>query len=91
MNSTWIEALRRDLGLSQAQFGQLFGAHSMTVSRWERGLLSPTDYQQGLMLEFRKSADVRKSTGANEQLGALLVSLGIVGVILLLLQTAKGK
>lgn len=61
----------------------------MTASRWERGQLFPTPYQQGLMLEFRKSADHRKASGASDQLGALLVSLGIVGVIFLLLKAAK--
>ena len=51
-----ISELRSKLGLSQAQFGQLFGVHPMTVSKWERGILKPTDYQLVLMAEFEKAA-----------------------------------
>jgi DNA-binding transcriptional regulator YiaG len=53
MDPSSIVALRHDLGLSQAEFGQLFGAHAMTVSKWERSLLSPSAYQQALMHQFR--------------------------------------
>lgn len=91
MNPEWIKQLREDLGLSQVQFGQLFGVHTMTVSRWERGALSPSDYQHGLMLEFRKSATRRKAAGQDDPLGALLVTMGIVGVIYLLLKAAQDK
>ncbi|NEN87947.1 MAG: helix-turn-helix domain-containing protein [Okeania sp. SIO3H1] len=31
--------VREQLGLSQAAFSKLMGLHSMTVSRWERGII----------------------------------------------------
>jgi hypothetical protein len=44
-----IVVLRRSLRLSQAEFGQLFDAHAMTVSKWERGVLVPSAYQHALL------------------------------------------
>ena len=83
-----IANLRQAMGLSQPEFGQLFGVHPMTVSKWERGLLEPNDYQQALMNEFRKGI-------RNEQLSqavkSALVGAGIAAALLLLLEAAKGK
>jgi len=79
-----IFQLRTDLGLSQVQFAQLFGTHFMTVSKWERGLLVPTDYQQVLMAQFRKTADQKKAQ-AREQLGKILVGAGVIAALVWLL------
>jgi len=49
MSPEEIALLRRDLGLSQVQFGELFGAHFMTVSKWERDVLRPSAYQTVLL------------------------------------------
>jgi DNA-binding XRE family transcriptional regulator len=37
-----IQALRRKLNLTQAEFGDKLNYSSMTVSRWERGLQKPS-------------------------------------------------
>lgn len=44
--------VRKALGLTQAQFAQLLGVHSMTVSKWERRVTMPSAYQTALMNEF---------------------------------------
>lgn len=80
--------LRRDLGLSQAEFGQLFGAHSMTVSKWERSLLSPNAYQQALMSQFRRTVDDQK-TRDSEKVKNLLVGAGVVAALVWLLGSGK--
>jgi DNA-binding XRE family transcriptional regulator len=36
-----VQALRKKLNLTQAEFGNRLGYSSMTVSRWERGLQKP--------------------------------------------------
>jgi putative transcriptional regulator len=72
MDADAVAQLRRDLGLSQAQLGQLLGAHFMTVSKWERGILSPDAYQLALMEAFRNTAD-RKKGEAKKQLRKLLL------------------
>lgn len=88
MNSSLIVALRRDLGLSQSEFGQLFGAHAMTVSKWERAVLSPSAYQQALMQQFRRTADDQKAQ-AQEKVKNLLVGAGVVAALVWLLGSGK--
>ena len=88
MQSSEITSLRRDLGLSQVEFGQLFGAHAMTVSKWERALLSPTAYQQALMDQFRRTAD-QKQEQAQQQVKHLLVGAGVVAALVWLLGAGK--
>lgn len=84
MDPTAIATLRRTLGVSQAEFSQLFGTHAMTVSKWERGLLVPSAYQQALMQQFRKTAD-QKQAEAQEKVKNLLVGAGVVAALVWLL------
>jgi DNA-binding transcriptional regulator YiaG len=88
MTLVQIAALRRSLGLSQVEFGQLFGAHSMTVSKWERGVLKPTGYQVALMHQFQATADARKDQ-AQEQVKNILIGAGVVAALVWLL-SGKG-
>jgi putative transcriptional regulator len=88
MPPTSITSLRRALGLSQVEFGQLFGVHAMTVSKWERGLLSPTAYQLALMDQFQRTADQKKEQ-AQEQLKQLLIGAGVVAALVWLLGSGK--
>lgn len=84
MDSTAIARLRSELGLSQVEFGQLFGTHFMTVSKWERGLLHPTAYQMVLMDQFRKTVDHKKAL-AHEEVKKLLVGAGVIAALVWLL------
>ena len=84
MQAVQIANLRRSLGLSQVEFGQLFGAHSMTVSKWERGVLKPTAYQVALMRQFQTTADEQKEL-AQEQVKNLLIGAGVVAALVWLL------
>ncbi len=86
MNKESIAELRGRLGLNQMEFGNLFGVHPMTVSKWERGTLSPNHYQLALMNEFLRAA---RSKEVRETLGAVLVGAGIAAALLLLLNNAK--
>ncbi|WP_367944871.1 helix-turn-helix domain-containing protein [Aquamicrobium sp.] len=36
-----VKTIREDLGLTQAQFGQLVGVDQSTVSNWEKGETRP--------------------------------------------------
>lgn len=83
-----VKDLRTQLGLPQPEFGQLFGVHPMTVSRWERGALKPSPYQQALMGEFLKAAK-KKDTG--EELKSLLFTAGVVAALYFLLKAAASK
>lgn len=88
MNPSDVVALRQALGLSQVEFGQLFGAHAMTVSKWERGLLVPSAYQQALMQQFRRKADEPKAQ-TQENVKNLLVGAGVVAALVWLLGAGK--
>ena len=81
-----VAHLRKKLGLSQAQFGNLFGVHPMTVSKWERDILNPTDYQLALMMDFEKAA---KKKEVKETIGAVLIGAGIAAALYLLLKNAR--
>lgn len=86
MNRIGVVSLRKNLGLSQVEFGQLFGVHFMTVSKWERGLVTPTPYQLALMAQFAKTAAVKQEE-AREQVKNILVGAGVVAALLWLLSS----
>lgn len=87
MSPVEIYTLRTAMRLTQADFGRLFGVHAMTVSKWERNLLTPTPYQQALMHSFR--AAVERNKAKVQQVQQLLIGAGVVAALLLLLSTAK--
>ncbi len=41
-NAELIKALRRHMGLTQAEFAQKLGVYQQTVSQWEKGAYEPT-------------------------------------------------
>lgn len=88
MNQIQITQLRQDLGLSQVDFGRLFDSHFMTVSKWERGITSPSPYQFALMQKFRETADAKKLE-AQEQVKQLLVGAGVIAALFWLLSNTK--
>jgi transcriptional regulator with XRE-family HTH domain len=90
MNPADIVQLRKDMGLSQADFARLFDAHFMTVSKWERGVSSPSAYQQGLMHQFRMAANTKKEQ-IQEQLQNLLIGAGVIAALFWLLSVAAKK
>jgi molybdopterin-binding protein len=74
------KALRARLGLTQAELAELVGAHPMTVSKWERGLLAPSAHQRRVLRALAESADAgaapaRGERGARRDTVRLLSSL----------------
>lgn len=90
MTSTEIKSLRESLSLTQAQFGQLFGVHPITVMRWEKSEDNqPSDYQLALMDSFKKAAE---DDEVKKTIGKVLIGVGIAAALFLLLKAAlKGK
>lgn len=86
MDTTAIVGTRKRLNLTQARFGELFGVHPMTVSKWERGELKPSEYQETLMKEFSTAA---KDKQVRDTLTGVLIGMGVTAAILLLLNAAK--
>ena len=52
----FITSLREALGLTQAEFGERIGVDKMTVSRWERGTLRPSDDSLAAIAKLRNRA-----------------------------------
>ena len=52
----YITALREALGLTQQEFGERVGVDKMTVSRWERGALRPSDQSLEAIEDLRRKA-----------------------------------
>jgi len=87
MDKDQIAAVRNGLGLNQAEFGQLFGLHSMTISRWESGYTQPSPYQIELIKAFQIASNARDKHWMSE-LKQLLVGAGIVAALVFLLAKA---
>jgi len=86
MDSTQVKNVRKTLGLTQPLFGQLLGVHPMTVSKWERGELEPSEYQQLLIDEFYKAA---KKKEVRDNLNGVLLGAGIAAALYLLLKGSR--
>ena len=86
MSPTEIASLRKSLRLTQEQFAQLLGVHSLTISKWERGVLHPTPYQTALMHSFGKASQRKPELG--EQIATALVVAGVGVALFYLLRAA---
>lgn len=88
MNALNIKSIRELLGLNQLQFAQLLGVHPITVSKWERGIAAPTDYQTAFLSQFQIAAKDRKT---REELKNVLIVAGVIAALVLLFQAASKK
>jgi molybdopterin-binding protein len=52
-----LKLLRERLNLSQKDLGELLGVHVMTVSKWERGVLEPSEHQKRILRALAEAAD----------------------------------
>ncbi len=86
MTPAEVTALRGGLSLTQEQFASLLGVHSLTVSKWERGLLQPSPYQAALMQSFARSRQSAPDVGAI--VGGVLLAAGVGAALYLLLKPA---
>ena len=88
MNASEVAKIRSQLGLSQAQLGELLGVHTLTVSRWERGLLQPTAHQVTLLESFGAARKANKKVG--DEARDALIAVGVVAALLILFSAAAG-
>lgn len=77
----------RDLaGLTQVQLGALLDVHPLTVSKWERGILTPSTYQRSLVESFARAETNRP--GVSREAVHRLTLAGISQALLVLLYHA---
>ena len=86
MSPSEIRALRVSLGLTQEQFATLLGVHSLTTSKWERSVLTPSPYQVALMRSFEASCEQEPRIG--EYVVAALLGAGVGAALYCLLRPA---
>ena len=80
--------MRDRLSLTQPQLAQLLGVHPLTVSKWERSVLTPSVHQETMLQSFAKAA---KKPEVGDAAAAALVTVGVALALLILLQAAFGK
>jgi transcriptional regulator with XRE-family HTH domain len=89
LNAADIRRTRKDLGLTQPQFGQLLDVHWVTVSKWERGEARPTPYQSALIEKFSTAAQREEDVGP--KVANILIGAGIAAALFLLLRAALNE
>jgi transcriptional regulator with XRE-family HTH domain len=88
LSAAEVTRIRRGLGLTQTQLGQLLGVHPLTVSKWEREVLSPSPHQEALLRSFQ--AAQKRDSEIGDEVGRLLVAAGVAVALYHLLKAAFG-
>lgn len=81
-----IRTVRSRLDLSQVQLAKLLGVHPVTVSKWERGVLTPTPHQIALLQSFAKASQEEEKIG--DEVESTLVTAGVAVALYVLLRAA---
>ncbi len=63
-NSELIKALRRHMGLTQAELAQQIGVRQATVSEWEKGIRTPNRAMSKYLTIVSKQAEFYKEEGS---------------------------
>jgi DNA-binding transcriptional regulator YiaG len=61
-NGESVQALRRHLGLTQAQFSEQTGTRQQTISEWETGMYSPRGASVKLLSMIAEKAKFKYDT-----------------------------
>lgn len=72
-----VARARRRAGLTQTRLARLLGVHSITVSKWERGVLAPNARQQAILRALSRPTRAGRAPQAHvadvaEELAGLL-------------------
>lgn len=81
-----VKQIRTDLGLTQQQLSAVLGCHTMTVSKWERGVLRPRPWDLAMLEAFRRA--VQADDGIGPKVYQRLLRGGYAEGLYLLLRTA---
>lgn len=67
-----IAVIREKLGLTQTGLAGIVGVHSMTVSKWERGVLHPPHRERAILRALEAVAQGRTASGPAPELAGFL-------------------
>ena len=79
---------REALGLTQAQWGAVLDVHGLTVSKWERGLLTPNDRAVAIVTRLQDKLAVEVAR-LGVEIRAALESAGALEAFRLLLEATR--
>lgn len=74
------------MGLTQAHFADLLGVHALTVSKWERGKLTPSPRQRAMMKCFGLA--LRNDRQIGDRATQILLESGAVEALFLIMKSA---
>lgn len=55
MTKLHIIKIRKSLKITQPTMAQILGVHPLTISKWERGILTPNGFQMSLLHAFNNA------------------------------------
>lgn len=77
MSGPAVREVRRALGLTQAELAELFGVHEVTVGRWERGELRPSNWQADALEVLRAAPELAAPGLRSEGVPAVRLGRGL--------------
>lgn len=80
--------VRKKMQLTQDEFAALCGVHALTVSKWERGILIPGDFQTAIILTMNTAASLYPAVGRNANM--LRMDHGLPRALFLIFSCAYG-
>jgi DNA-binding transcriptional regulator YiaG len=75
-----IRQLRKDMGVSQREFGEILNATQAAVSQWESGVKRPDQRTQAILQGLRQKVDEK----GQDFVAELLKLAGTVGLVVIL-------
>lgn len=76
-----IRKVRDSMGLTQLELGLLFNVHSLTISKWERGILEPNTRDEAILeimdgVTAERALLVKREIASRGALSAMYMVLG---------------
>lgn len=81
MTNTQIFELRQKTGLGLSEFGQLFGVVPSTISAWEKGTASPSNFIAAAMMKLQNEIVHKKDEEVKDVLKGFLIAGGILAFL----------
>lgn len=87
MTTAYVDT-RKLLDLTQSELASLIGCHHLTVSKWERGALTPSAYQEAMLEAFAEAG--RRDATVGRRALLVLGQKGVAAGVFTLLRVAIG-
>ena len=86
-----IRALRKRVGMTQAEFGEVLGSAQNAVSEWETGNKTPRVHVAATMYQWRQRLDEMEDDREEEWTQDLLRTAATAGIVAVLLRIFSSR